>query len=97
MFLQTLVFILCSGVASAEGTQLEVRDSCDKNFRLCSPEGASSTATPVVGNGLSEIFVDLVHSVHDVPKHKRDDEETVHVFHPRSSKVDLCCRHARNP
>lgn len=76
----------------ANAARLEVRNDCDGDFSLCSPNGASSTDTPAVGDKLSPLFADLVSSVQDVKKSKRNVEPLDQVLHARSSQVSFCCR-----
>ncbi|MCJ1461731.1 hypothetical protein MMC07_000330 [Pseudocyphellaria aurata] len=91
MLLLTLTACLSSVVAIAYAAQLEVRDDCAGDFSLCSPTGASSTDTPAVGDQLSSLFVDLLSSVQDVKKNKRDVEHFHRLLHTRASKVTFCC------
>ncbi|MCJ1260777.1 hypothetical protein MMC22_000640 [Lobaria immixta] len=91
MLLLTLTACLSSVVTIANAVQLEVRDDCDGSFSLCSPNGASSTDTPAVGDKLSSLFVDLVSSVQGVKKDKRNVEHLHPLLHVRSSSVTFCC------
>ena len=92
MLLLILTVCLSSVVAITDAAQLEVRDDCSGAFSLCSPNGATSTDTPAVGDKLSSLFVDLVSSVQGVKKNKRNVEHLHPLLDTRASGVSFCCR-----
>lgn len=92
MLLLTVTVCLSSVFTIANAAQLEVRDDCDGNFSLCSPNGASSTDAPAVGDEMSSLLADLLSSVQGLKKGKRSVEPLDQVLDVRSSQVSFCCR-----
>ncbi|KAL8847462.1 MAG: hypothetical protein Q9198_011230, partial [Flavoplaca austrocitrina] len=83
-----------TNIATTGSVQLEPRASCAENYSKCDPRGADATEPPAIGTDLSSLYADLVNSVNDAAKLKRDfiqaRDELTSPLEPRAS-ANLCC------
>ncbi|KAL9619763.1 MAG: hypothetical protein Q9204_008270, partial [Flavoplaca sp. TL-2023a] len=81
-------------IATTGSVRLEPRASCAENYSKCDPRGADATEPPAIGTDLSSLYADLVNSVNDAAKLKRDfiqaRDELTSPLEPRAS-ANLCC------
>ena len=66
--------------------------ACASSYTSCNPQGATATATPTVGSDLSPLYVDLLHSISGVSKHKRLIERFGHLLSTRDTVGGVCCK-----
>lgn len=76
--------------ASQALPSLEARQNCGNSYSKCSPPGATSTATPNVGDEMSSLYVDLLNSISGV-KRRREAVGFLDVTRRASSGASLCC------
>ncbi|KAL8901590.1 MAG: hypothetical protein Q9192_000472 [Flavoplaca navasiana] len=81
-------------IATSGSVRLEPRASCAENYSKCDPRGADATEPPAIGTDLSSLYADLVNSVNEAAKLKRDfiqaRDELTSPLEPRAS-ANLCC------
>lgn len=81
-------------IATSGSVRLEPRASCAENYSKCDPRGADATEPPAIGTDLSSLYADLVISVNDAARLKRDfiqaRDELTSPLEPRAS-ANLCC------
>lgn len=66
--------------------------ACASSYTSCNPAGATATATPTVGSDLSPLYVDLLHSISGVSKHKRLVERFGDLLGARDTPKGVCCK-----
>ncbi|KAL9599428.1 MAG: hypothetical protein Q9219_003865 [cf. Caloplaca sp. 3 TL-2023] len=85
-------------IAVVAASNLEARAGCADNYSKCSPKGASSTNTPIVGTDLAPLYTDLLNSVSGAKKSKRElleiRDELKLLLETRDSSTNLCCADA---
>lgn len=84
---------------AATCAHLEPRaDGCADRYSKCAPRGAESTNTPSVGTDLAPLYTNLLTSIQDAGKTKRDysDAEGTPSFllESRQSSSNLCCENS---
>lgn len=70
---------------------------CANSYTSCNPQGATATATPTVGGDLLPLYVDLLHSVSGVSKHKRLVERFGDHLGVRDTISGVCCKFVASP
>ena len=65
-------------------------DSCKESFTRCSPDGASASEVPPIGEGLSSLYVDLLDSINKVQNTKRELSHEEFMLSIRAAG-SICC------
>ena len=91
--LASVLLSLLSPHASVVAWRLGKRQDCGSNYSQCSPSGASSTAMPEIGSGLSSLYVDLLHSIKGISAaNRRRAINELSVLVKRSTSPNVCCK-----
>ncbi len=81
-----------TGLATAAFVIGGSAQACASSYSSCNPQGATATATPTVGGDLSPLYVDLLHSISGVSKHKRLVERFGDLLGVRDTISGVCCK-----
>ncbi|KAL8655932.1 MAG: hypothetical protein Q9210_000570 [Variospora velana] len=81
---------------AATCAHLEPRaDGCADKYSKCAPRGAESTNIPTVGTDLAPLYTNLLTSIQDAGKTKRDfsdaEGKSSFLLESRQSSSNLCC------
>ena len=77
-------------ISATDNSGLVVRADCNEIFSRCSPDGATTSDTPAIGNSLSTLYVDLLNSINKVQNVERDLDNKGSVLSIRASG-SICC------
>lgn len=89
--------LILTGLATAAFVIGGSAQACASSYSSCNPQGATATATPTVGGDLSPLYIDLLHSINGVSKHKRLVERFGDLLGVRDTISGVCCKFVASP